>query len=178
MAQEEWLTQLIREYYSALFRSAYSYLGDEAASQDLVDSVFANVWDKRAELAAHENIAGYLFVAVRNRALNTLNSAQYAERRRIIMRATDDYPGVSQRDSTPDESVEVAERQNIIWGAIADLPERTRAILTMRWQHQMQWDEIAQALGLSGAAVKMAHTRALQLLKQRLPSFFANASER
>lgn len=174
------MRELIRAYYSGLFRSAYSYLGDEAAAQELVDQVFERFWDKHEELLERPNfnVAGYLFAALRNRALNMLESEKYAEQRRIIMRATDEYPGIAAQQVAPDEAVESSERRDILWSVIETLPERTRAILTMRWQHQMSWQQIAQALEVTEAAVKMAHTRALKLLRDKLPQHFADPGER
>ncbi len=68
--------------------------------------------------------------------------------------------------------VEERERHQLLEQALGAVPDRYRLVLVLRWQQQLGWAEIAEALGVSPAAATMLHTRALKCLRDRLPEYF------
>lgn len=165
--------EVVRKYYQSLYDSALSYLGSEIAAEELVDQVLSRTWDRREVLELHSSLAAYLFAAIRNGAINARKKEAYADQRRRTMAASEEYPGVGTPAESPDEYVEHAEVRAQLWAVIDELPERMRAILSLRWRAQLEWPEIAAAMEMSSAAVQMQHSRALKLLRERLPRYFA-----
>jgi RNA polymerase sigma factor (sigma-70 family) len=55
--------------------------------------------------------------------------------------------------------------------AVATLPERSRTAITLRWQQQMSYDQIASILGTTTAAVQMQVSRGIKILRELLKSF-------
>jgi len=159
---------LIRTYYALLCDSAESYLGDRLAAEEVTDAVFARIWDRRRELQIRTTIAAYLFGAVRNAARNVVAKRRFAERRGAEAMAGAEPPGMGSGGAAPGTAVEEEELRTIVWTAVAALPERARAILTLRWRMQLEWREIADALSMTVNAAQVQHTRALAQLRRRL----------
>ncbi|SEM45478.1 RNA polymerase sigma-70 factor, ECF subfamily [bacterium A37T11] len=51
-------------------------LKDEAAAEDLVQTIFIEFWQKQLYLQIEESLEGYLFRAVHNRSLNEIKRLQ------------------------------------------------------------------------------------------------------
>ncbi|HXC25796.1 MAG TPA: sigma-70 family RNA polymerase sigma factor [Gemmatimonadaceae bacterium] len=163
---------MVQQHYPSLYASALSYLGSEVAAEELLETIFSRVWERHAELELQSSLAAYLFSAVRNGAINMVKKSAFADRRQRILAATEEYPGVGIPPEGPAEYTEREDVRTALWRVIDALPERMRAILTLRWREQLDWPEIAAAMEMSSAAVQMTHSRALKRLREQLPRYF------
>ena len=66
--------KLFRQYYEELYYYACRYLWRREDAEEAVQDVFVRVWEKREELQISTSVKAYLYAAVRNRAINHLNS--------------------------------------------------------------------------------------------------------
>ena len=154
--------------FEALFRAlapglcalVTRYVGSRAVGEEIVQDLFLEVWTHRAELAIDRSIAGYLFTAARNRALN------YAKRERRIVDLTLIGHGDRPDPASPGEGelLDALELQD----AIAQLPARCRLIFTLNRHQDLSYSEIAASLGLSIKTVETQMGRALKALRERL----------
>ncbi len=64
--------KIFREHYPALVNFGMGYVHDRDTSEEIVQEVFLNLWQKREEISPEGNIRSYLFTSVRNRCLNYL----------------------------------------------------------------------------------------------------------
>src|SRR6187402_2947433 len=75
--------ELYIKYYKLLCTSAFFFLKNGQEAKDLVQSLFLDIWDKKVYRHFHDDIKGYLFLAVKNRCLNLLKQQKVqAERER------------------------------------------------------------------------------------------------
>jgi RNA polymerase sigma-70 factor (ECF subfamily) len=160
----------IRAYYEWLRAVAFGYVRSDVLAEEIVDSAFARAWERRGALAVDTRLSVYLFVAVRHAALNHVKRDAMARRRLALASTNEIPPGMGRAPAGPDVDVEHAEVIAAVWRAIETLPERTQAILALRWREQRDWPEIALQLGMSQGAVQMQHSRALKVLRKRLAS--------
>jgi RNA polymerase sigma-70 factor (ECF subfamily) len=161
----------IRTYYTWLHGVAMSYVPSAIVAEEIVDGAFARLWERHALLNETTKLAVYLFVLVRNASLDRVKHESVARRQLEQMPALDAPPGMGKAPALPDHNIEQDNVAAAIWRAIESLPERARAIMVLRWREQHDWDEIAEALGLTSAAVQMQHSRALKQLRERLPGY-------
>src|SRR5512146_1948765 len=81
---------LFHAFYDRLCVYAETYVRSSHAAEEIVDDVFLALWAGRARLRPQRAVASYLYVAVRNRALNQLRRRkmehQYAERAELERR--------------------------------------------------------------------------------------------
>lgn len=72
------------------------------------------------------------------------------------------------RDGNPEAGVVRAEAERELRAALAELPERTRAVLTLRYYNNMEYHTIASTLGLSLGNVKTLIHRGKIALAQKM----------
>lgn len=165
---------LFDEHFTSLCGFVLSYVRDAAIAEELVQDLFCAVWSRRAEWEPEGRVRYYLLAAARNRALHHLRHRQMAERkaqRWTGAGGADELPAIGEESAAPDRGVELAELAEACRRAIHALPERRRAVVTLRWQHQMSHAEIARMLGISVKGVEAHLTRALKDLREHLEGF-------
>ena len=161
------LEELFRQQYEPLCRFAERYLHDRAASEDLVQDLFAALWARRTRLDLRGSLRAYLFAAVRNRALN-VRKHQLVEHDWQRDEAAPEVRVLHRAPRRPDELLDERERDARVRGAIAQLPERCRLVMQLRWQEQLGYSEIASILGISVKGVEIQLARGLRALRARV----------
>lgn len=160
-----------RAGFRALYNSCYEPLTvfavrmvrDREAAEDIVQSVFATVWERRASFATVAAAHSFLYVSVRNRALDLLQhrkvKGEYATRASAAA-VTIDNP-----DEDPDFFT--AEVYTRLFKAIDELAPRQREIFLMSMNGQKN-SHIAEALGITEETVRVHKRRAVQSLRHKL----------
>ncbi len=120
--------QMVLTHAQPLTAFAWRYVQSDEMAIDVVQDVFAQVWQRRADIAVRTNLRAYLFAATRNRALNALAHAQIEAgwRQRVVQ-------GELER-AAPDAS-ELAERTELsaaVAAALRSLPPRAQEIARLR----------------------------------------------
>jgi RNA polymerase sigma-70 factor, ECF subfamily len=152
--------QIFDTYYRHLVILAMRYVGDRDLSENIVQEVFVNLWEKR-EMLQIQSLQGYLVVSVRNRCQNELKHQK-------VVRAyeTNAIPDVFQPVSEfPDEIV-----MNKIISVIDMLPEKRQKIFKMNKLEGMKYKEIALVMQISPKTVEIQIGKALKFLRENLAS--------
>lgn len=156
---------MVRTYAPRLARFAYDYVGSMEAAEEITDDVFLWVWEHRTTWEVRGSLRGYLFRAVRNRALNARRDAAYQTAWEI--RHADDPAaagiGGVVRDAVAD--LEAQELGATLRAAIDQLGEGRRTVVLLRWVQEMSYAEIAEVTGTSVVGVKQQLNRALKDLR-------------
>jgi len=160
---------LFRASYAELWRYARAITRSAESAEEVVDDVFAWLWANRAEWAPASTVRAYLFRAVRNRALNAAAATRSAERIADAATREVDPVAMGEANALQDDALVLREMDDAVWAAINALSPDARQVMVLRWESKMSWAEVAEIMGVSIAAVQMKHTRALRLLKARLP---------
>lgn len=159
-------------YAQPLFDRAFGILGARHDAEELVQDIFVAIWQRRAEWAVDGSVAGYLFRAVRNRAINHLRHRRVVrELEEELLRDTQHAGAVSSPPVPIDQEVAAADLETLIQCAIDELPERRRLALTFRLVHQMTFAEVGEAMGISEKAAFILVSRARDALQPLLQHF-------
>jgi RNA polymerase sigma-70 factor (ECF subfamily) len=161
------LEELFRQQYEPLCRFAERYLRDRAASEDLVQDLFAALWARRTRLDLRGSLRAYLFASVRNRALN-VRKHRLVEHDWEREEAAPEVRVLHRTPRRPDELLDERERDARVRAAVAQLPERCRLVMQLRWQEQLAYSEIASILGISVKGVEIQLARGLRALRARV----------
>lgn len=148
----------VRRHTATLLRTSYLLTGSAAAAEELVQDTLVRLYPKWATVAAAEVPVAYVRRAIVNGFLN--------ERRRPRSRRevpVDDVPDVG---TGFDLAAEVAER-DLIWQLLASLGQRQRAVLVLRYFHDLDDGAIADALGCRPGTVRSLISRALAGLREQ-----------
>jgi RNA polymerase sigma-70 factor (ECF subfamily) len=159
---------VFRRYHARLVSFAASYVRSADGGEEVVADVFAWLWEHRSAWVPSAGVAAYLFGAVRNRALNVVKRTARDGRRDATLRAAGKTPGTAEAPADLAQRTEMDDYMAAAWRIISTFAERRRLILTLRWQYELGWDEIASVTGMTAAAVQMDHSRALAILRTRL----------
>ena len=154
------LEGLFRLHYRALCGSALGYVKDTARAEDIVQELFAKLWQERAKLEFKTSPKAYLFTAVRNRCLHALAGTN---RLRPLNEELDQVPQEEQRGED-----EHAERSARVLAAIEGLPPERRKVFRMGRNEGLKYHEIAERVGLSVKTVENQMGKALKTMREEL----------
>jgi RNA polymerase sigma-70 factor (ECF subfamily) len=144
-------------HHDELWRFAYTYVRSRDVAEELVQDVFLAVWGTRETWEVNTRVRAWLYASVRHLALN------YLRHERVVARTTGTSAPAQQDVAPPMNqqlSLEAEEIDRAVVHAIAELPERRRIAMTLRWKHEMSSLEIARVLGTTPEAVRTLLSRA------------------
>jgi len=162
---------LYRRTLAPLRRYLTRLLGNPGEAQDVAHDAYLRVYPAIVRQSATRP-AGLLYLTARRLAINRLKhrGVSSAAHETIGREAgTAGGPGVPQE-------VMVKQELGLLAGAIAQLPERCRAVLLLRSLELRPHREIAERLGISVSTVEKQHARALRLLRAALAAEADGAS--
>jgi RNA polymerase sigma-70 factor, ECF subfamily len=156
-------------YAQPLVAFAWRYLKSEEAAVDLVQEVFAHLWERRADLRVTGTMRAYLFAATRNRALNAIAHARIEAKWRE--RAAREGEVTQEPALAPDALAERGELTAAVEAALRSLPPRAQEIARLRWIDRLSRREIAEVLGIAVPTVSVHLTRTVKRLRGLLRGF-------
>ncbi|WP_316815485.1 RNA polymerase sigma-70 factor [Pedobacter nyackensis] len=156
-------TEIYTRYTTLLFSYAYKKLRNKEEAQDIVQEVFVNLWNKRNDFQLNTNLAGYLYIAVRNRAFDL-----FAHKKLEIKYVDSMQAFFELKESATDHLVREKQISDQIDREINALPARMREIFELSRKNFLSHREISIELGISEQTVTTQIKRALRVLKVRL----------
>jgi RNA polymerase sigma factor (sigma-70 family) len=163
---------LVQRYSSPLFNFICRFLNDYDMACDILQQVFLQLHISLPTLRTGEPLKAWLFQVARNRCLDELRRKHAIHFSELQASAEDDE--LSPLDAMPDTQPlpeEIAERNDLqarLQEAIAVLPPKFRAVVTLRYASQLSFSEIGQALNMPEATAKTYFQRAKPLLRTAL----------
>jgi RNA polymerase sigma-70 factor (ECF subfamily) len=164
---------LFREYFAPLAAHAMGLIRSPLDAEAIAQDVLVRIWDRRDHWEVRGSLRGYLYAAVRNRALDDLKRGRAAVCRIDAAAREGGTPGLAEDAAgrEADRAVRARDLEAALAVAIERLPERCRQAYLLRWQHGLTRSEAAAALGISVKAVEAQMTRALKSLREALSEF-------
>jgi RNA polymerase sigma-70 factor (family 1) len=155
--------EIYKRYKGPLYIHAFHRLQDREETKDLLQQLFATVWETRKNLTINSHLSGYLFTAVRNRVIKFVAHQQVSSRYIASVQHSLNY--ISEH---ADELIREKELAAIIEKEIAALPPKMREIFELSRKHHLSNAEIASTLNISEKTVRNQLNNALQLLRVKL----------
>jgi RNA polymerase sigma-70 factor (ECF subfamily) len=157
--------EIYLRYWRKLYHAAVSKTNSKEVAEDILQSVFTDLWDRR-ERHNIINIAAYLDTAVKYQIINYIKTA-------ISKRAH--TPGLTElqktEESTADLTLLVRELNTAIDKAISQLPQKTQTIFRLSRFEKQSNKDISRIMDLSEKAVEYHITQSLKLLRLNLRDF-------
>lgn len=154
-------------YYDDLCNFVNGYLRDETLSEDIVQSIFIYLWEKRDSIPYNSSIKSYLFTASKNKSLNHLRNVKNKNR---IEGAIFAQPELFS-DEKADMFMELEELKTIISNAVNVLPTQCKKIYQLSRDEGLSNKEIAEKLGITAKTVENQMTIAIRKLKDSLQPY-------
>ncbi len=154
---------LFDTYYVSLCEYAVSFVKIAPVAEDLVQDVFANIWNLRENWAPNHTVKSYLFRAVRNQALN------YIKHDKLEKNWAEQVRQNSTRELVFDPEIsDNSDLEKAIYQAIDDLPPRRGTVFVLSRFYQLTYMEIADALDISVKTVEKHIRIALMQLYEEI----------
>ncbi len=156
--KEEEFIELYNRTVPKLLAFAYKWSDDSLLAEDLVQEVFAKLWQKRHEISLDDSIDALLYTMLRNRLINAYQR-QLQERVATTNFITPDAEPLDQEST--DETILKIEQY------IEELPPRCKEVFLMSKRDGLTYQEIASELSLSIKSVEKHISKALKILRKR-----------
>lgn len=154
-------------YYEDLCNFVNGYLRDETLSEDIVQSIFIYLWEKRDSLLSNSSIKSYLYSASKNKSLNFLRNEKNKNRIEGEIFAQPELFSEEKADSF----IEFEELKTLISKAIDVLPMQCKTIYQLSRDEGLSNKEIAEKLGIAVKTVENQMTIAIRKLKDSLQPY-------
>lgn len=152
--REQQFKDLFLSEYDRMYKAAYILLGDEDEAKDVVQDVFAKLWDGTDPLR-EESQRTFLLTCVRNRCLNIIAQRQtHQEANRLFM------PTAVESGKYDEEIIEAVNRY-----VEERLTPQTSRIIRMHFDEDQSYKEISNSLGISLSAVNKHIVQGLRKLR-------------
>ena len=153
---------LYSQQWWPMVRIAQGLLGDVSAAEDVVQDAFTALYRKQDALRDQRAAIGYLRTSVVNGARSSV--------RKIIVRRRHLAGAVAEPAPAADHASLLDARNSVLRAAVAQLPDRQREVLTLRFVAGLDDSEIAEATGLSHGGVRSSASRGIAALRSTLRS--------
>lgn len=158
--------KLFHLLYQRLINFCDLYVHQREAAEEIVADVFVKCWIKKSELQQVNKPEVYLFVAVKNGALNYLKSfSSY----RIT--SIDACTQIVNAETYPERELEKKELFLKMNKAIAALPQQCQVIFRLVREDGMSYKEVAEILSISPRTVQTQLCRAVKKLSHVLQGY-------
>jgi RNA polymerase sigma-70 factor (ECF subfamily) len=171
-SDEAALGALYAAHAPGILRFLTDLLGDRAAAADATQETFVRAFRRIETLTAPDRVAPWLFGIARN------VSREHKKARRVRSRfvaseprGSDAPPPEALDPRTPEHELLGREAARVIEGALARLSDDRRAMLLLRLDHGLAYEDIASTMGFSLAKVKVEIHRARQILRAELDAY-------
>lgn len=152
---------LLERYERPLIRYALSYTASLEDARDAVQDTFLQLHQALPSLAP-DRIAPWLFTVCRNRAVD-----QHRKQRRLIPMDTDTLELEPETAPSPAEDLQQSETAAELYRLIAELPERQREAVKLKFIAGLDYQQISQAMDTTIGNVGYLLHHGVQALRQK-----------
>lgn len=156
--REQQFERLFRSEYGRMYRAAHILLGDDEEAKDVVQDVFAHLWDGGIELR-EGSLRTFLLTCVRNRCLNIISQ------RRHIVEPSLQTLDIAETHEPWDGKTDDELTEMVLNYVDERLTPQTSRIIHMHYDGQQSYKEISKSLGISLSAVNKHIVQGLRKLR-------------
>jgi RNA polymerase sigma-70 factor, ECF subfamily len=159
---EEGFRALFDKYARAMVAFCHRFVRDPARAEELAQDVFLKVHHSAAGWQPAASFRSWLYRIASNHCLNELRRGEYAARRAGNRGedGTTDPDALPGHAATPEEAAQGAALSRAVEALLRSLPDNQRAAFVLCRFEGLSYEEIAQVLNVSVAAVKSLVHRA------------------
>jgi RNA polymerase sigma-70 factor (family 1) len=158
-------TAIYKQYWYKLFLIAQRRLNDKAVSEELIQDIFVQIWDKRASLQIH-SLENYLVTAVKYAVVDYIRT-QVVKNKYIHYYHT----FIEQQEFQTDNIIAVNDLNTRIEEGLKTLPEKSQEVFRLSRVENWPVTKIATHLQLSEKGVEYHITKSLKTLRIHLKDF-------
>lgn len=161
-------TEIYNRYWKRLFAIASQKLKTLEDAEEVVQSIFVALWNRKTNLYVTSTLNAYLAVSVKYRVIKMLDK-QYNQQKYIDSLGSQTFAD----DSTADW-LNFLELKKRLEKLVADLPDKSQLVYKMSRESGMSQKQIAAELNISEKAVEARLGRVMKTLRAGLSHFLVS----
>lgn len=162
---EQLFESTFKSHFQALYAYACMLVKDEDEAEEIVQTVFLKIWEKRDSITIASSLKAYLYQMVYRNSMNYLRHQKVKQKHHDITLHQANDAGL-QMDEGHDH-----ELMDALKNALQELPEKCRKVFLLSRYESLKYQEIADRLGISVKTVETHMGKALKHLRIALADF-------
>lgn len=166
---EQALDVLVGRYLNPLYNFAFKYTHSETAAEDVTQEAMVKIWRNIKKFNPQYKFKTWAYTITKNTALDHLKKkglVPLAEFNDIEDAGL--MPALTSRALLPEQAMERIENVEMVKLAVDKLPDKYKNVLSLYYEHDLNFREIAELLKQSIDTIKTQHRRAVIYLKREL----------
>lgn len=160
--------EAIETHKAMVYSIGWHFLRDRLAAEELAQEVFLQLHRNWRAMKSADHIVFWLRKVASHRAIDFARKMKRREHMSLEETA----------EPTALERVHDTFLSSYLERIVASLPEKQRLVVVLRYQEDMEVEEIAKTLGIKAATVKTQLARALDLLRAKTDGRLGNDKNR
>ena len=161
------LGKIFEHHYKELYFYGLKLVHVQDLVKDTIQDVFENIWDRRTKMQDVVNIKAYLFVSLRRELLRRVEKLRKESGfEQVVVEpfvfSDEDFIVKEESDSR---------MTKVLVKSLSQLTERQREAVLLRFNHEMEFPDMAAVLDMNVQSVRNLLFRALEHLRKDMKSF-------
>ena len=164
---DESFTRLVETYQTAIYNLCYRMLGNADEAEESAQEAFLRAYTQLGSYDPTRSFKTWLFSIASHYCIDRLR------KRRLVWLSIEDenlppHPALQEQTPGPEETTVRREQTEAIQRVLAKLAPDDRAVIVMRYWHDMSYEEIAESTRATVSAVKSRLHRARGTLAEMI----------
>lgn len=159
---EKSLEILIKRYLKAIYGFVYKYIGNVQESEDITQEIFVKTWKNLKKFDKQKKFKTWIFSIAKNTYIDWI-------RKKKTMLLDDKFAETLVNQAPlASENLEKTDIVQVLVSAVDNLLPKYQTVLSLHYNDNLNFREIAAILKESINTIKSQHRRALNMLKKNL----------
>jgi len=159
--QQSAFLQLVMPFKDKVFRLAKRLLISTDEAQDATQELYLKLWKQREKISEYRNVEAFAMTMIKNYCLDQLKSKR-ADNLTLV------HSNYKKNETSLERVIELKDSVNKVHQIIEGLSNKQKLIIQLRDIEQYDFDEIAEIVEMKPAAVRVALSRARQIVREKL----------
>ena len=164
--------RMFHYFYARLLSVARYYVHSHELAEEVVNDVFVKIWDKRKKLMQIKKLETYLYVLVKNHALNQIREASGHR----VMSIDKTVLEITVSSINPEEQFLSQEMLEVFQRSVDALPPKCGLVFRMVKDDRLTYKEVASILNISVKMVEKHVGLGLKRLRKDLDNYADGAT--
>jgi RNA polymerase sigma-70 factor, ECF subfamily len=167
---------LVETFQPLVLNCCYRIVTDQESARDLTQDVFVEVFRSIHQFRSESKLSTWIYRIAMAKSLDHLKAQRRKKRFGVVRSFFSGEPedvGMLQSDTpNPHQTLELEERRRVLSVAIESLPDNQRVAFTLSKYDELSYQEIADTLGTTVAAVESLIFRAKGTIRKKLVKYY------
>lgn len=161
------LGEIFEENFKELYFYGLKLVPVSDLVKDTIQDVFLDIWSRRTEMNTIENIKAYLFVSLRRKLLRHVTKL----RKESTLDQSGDEPFVLTFEDFLVKKETDTKVTRALVKSLQQLTERQREVILLRFNHELEFQDMATIMDMNVQSVRNLLFRALEHIRKDMKSF-------